>query len=324
MSKIAGITLGDPAGVGPEVVIKSLEYFLKKEKDFTFLLFGDIYVVEKNQKQIGADFKINYIKEKEDIKEGVVNLLDIGIIKDEYPTSKVSSLCGKASFKYLEKGVEFAKEKIIDFLITAPISKKAWQLAGYNFSGHTEMLAYYTSAKEVCMVMISGNLRAIPVTVHIPLSEVSRLLTPQLIERKVKTGLKFLKRLKIDNPKIGIVSLNPHGGEDGMLGMEEKEVIVPAVKKLKREGVNCMGPFSPDRIFREWIEGKYDLLVGMYHDQIMIPLKTFYFSKLINFTEGLPFPRASPGHGTGFDIAYRNIADPTPMIESIKFCEKII
>ena len=323
MSKIIGITIGDPSGIGPEVVIKSLKYFLEREKKLTFILFGDRYVFEKNQSLTGIYFKVNFIKGKDDIKEGAVNFLDLGIIKGEYPVGKVSRLCGEASFLYVEKGLEFAKKKIIDSLITAPVSKKAWNLAGYNFSGHTEMLSYYTK-KDVCMVMVSGNLRAIPVTEHIPLSKIPSVLTSELIEKKVKIGLKFLKRLGIEKPVIGIACLNPHCGEDGTIGDEEKKIILPAVEKLKRENIDCFGPFSSDKIFREWIYGKYDIVVGMYHDQIMIPLKTFYFSKLINFTEGLPFPRVSPGHGTGFDISYKNIADPNPMIEAIKFCERLL
>lgn len=319
--KVIGISLGDPAGIGPEVLLKGLSYI--KELPAIPLVIGDIPVIERNL--VYGAFPLNVIKTREEIKEDHINIYNTGIIKNKrYPAGKDSTLCGKASFLYVEKAIHLWKEKVIDGLVTLPISKKAWHLAGFCYSGHTELLAERLNCKRVAMVMVAGNIRVLLTTTHIPLKDVSKRLSVPLLVEKVTIGYKFLKNLGIKSPVMGISALNPHSGESGMLGIEEKEIIEPAIKILRKIGINCDGPFPADAIFKRAVEGGLDMVVAMYHDQGMIPLKTFYSDKLVNCTAGLKMVRTSPGHGTAFDIAYKGKADPSSFVEAYKLAVHLV
>ncbi|MCM8804346.1 MAG: 4-hydroxythreonine-4-phosphate dehydrogenase PdxA [Candidatus Omnitrophica bacterium] len=320
MKKIIGITIGDPAGIGPEIILKGYEK-IKKIKNVIPLLIGDIAVIEKNLEFIGLKLKIKIVKEKEEIDERFLNIFSPNIIKNyDFPVGFDNKICGNASFKYVTLGINLWKRKIINGLVTCPISKKAWYLAGYNYSGHTELLAEKLNEKKYAMIMIAEKYKVLLLTTHIPLKDVFKFLNKDLIEEKVKIGYEFLKKLKINNPTIGICGINPHVGEDGILGKEEIEIIKPAIENIKNKGINLEGPFPPDTIYRK----NFDLIIAIYHDQALIPLKTFYFEKLINFTAGIKMIRTSPGHGTGFDIAYKNKANPESFICSYNFVVKLI
>lgn len=320
MKKIIGITIGDPSGIGPEVILKGYKK-IKEIKNVIPLLIGDIAVVEKNLEFIGLNPKIKIIKKKEEIDEKFLNIFSLNIIKNtDFPIGFDNKICGEASFKYVIEGINLWKRKIIDALVTLPISKKAWALAGYNYSGHTELLAEKLNEKKYAMIMIAEKYKVLLLTTHIPLEDVFKFLNKDLIEEKVKIGYEFLKKLKIKNPKIGICGINPHAGEDGILGKEEIEIIKPAIENIKKKGIDVKGPFPSDTIYRK----NFDLIVAIYHDQALIPLKTFYFEKLINFTAGIKMIRTSPGHGTGFDIAYRNKANPESFICAYNFVVRIL
>jgi|YelNatPaOPRAMG01_1025707.scaffolds.fasta_scaffold65143_2 4-hydroxythreonine-4-phosphate dehydrogenase len=319
MKKIIGITLGDPAGIGPEILLKGFEEI--KKEDFFQVIIGDTSVIEKNIEITGVKVKIREVREKKDIKEGFLNVYNLNIIKDKnFSVGVDNEICGDASFKYVVEGINLWKKKFIDALVTLPISKKAWNLAGHNYSGHTELLAEKLNEKNYAMVMIAENYRVLLLTVHIPLIDVFKYLNEKLINEKVKVGYEFLKRLKIENPKIGICGLNPHAGENGIIGKEEIEILKPAIENLRKEGIEVEGPFPADTIYRK----NFDLIIAIYHDQALIPLKTFYFDKLVNFTAGIKLPRASPGHGTAFDISYRNKGKPSSFISAYKFIVKLL
>ncbi|MCM8772284.1 MAG: 4-hydroxythreonine-4-phosphate dehydrogenase PdxA [Candidatus Omnitrophica bacterium] len=320
MKKIVGITIGDPAGIGPEILLKGYEEIIKFNKFFP-LIIGDIPVIEKNLEILNLNYRIKKITKSEEIEENFLNIYPSEIIKNKnFPIGCDNEICGKASFNYVISGIDLWRKKIIQGLVTLPISKKSWSLAGYNYPGHTELLAEKLKEKNYAMIMIAGKYKVLLLTIHIPLKEVFLYLNEKLIIEKTKIGYEFLKMLKIKNPKIAICGLNPHAGEDGLLGDEEIKIIKPAIEKIRKYGIDIKGPFPADSIFRK----EFDLIITIYHDQALIPLKTFYFNKMINFTGGIKLKRTSPGHGTAFDIAYQNKANPESFICAYKFLVKYL
>ena len=316
--KIIGISLGDPAGIGPEILIKAFPEITKLKKHLP-LVVGDTSVIVRNLKYAGLKYRLKSVKVMGDIDENALNIYETSVLSDEkFPIGKDSAVCGNASFTYVQKAVDLWKQKMISALVTLPISKKAWHLAGKFYSGHTEFLASELNAKKYAMIMEAGTIRVLLVTTHIPFKEVPVILTRDLIVDKVMTVYKFLLGIGIKTPVIVVSSLNPHGGEGGLLGTEEEKVIKPAISLLNKRSIRCTGPFPADAVFKKALEEKTDLIVAMYHDQALIPLKTFFHSRLVNYTAGLEMIRTSPGHGTGFDIAYSNKADPSSFIQSYK------
>ena len=305
MKPVIGITLGDPAGIGTEVTLKALSNLKKKRTDFLPLLIGDLPVLKKNSSLLSLPFHFK--------------IFETGIIKGDFPVCHPDRLCGKAAYSYIKKGITLLKEKKIDALVTAPVNKESINLAGYRFTGHTGLLARAFNVKNFGMVLASDSMRVLLVTTHIPLKEVAKAITKETILKKILLGNKFLKEsLGIRKPKIGICGLNPHAGEGGVLGDEEKKIISPAIKEARKKGVECFGPFPSDSLFfRQERTKEFDLILAMFHDQGLIPLKTLYFERVVNITIGLPAIRTSPGHGTGYDIAYQNKANSTSMEEAI-------
>jgi 4-hydroxythreonine-4-phosphate dehydrogenase len=321
--KIIGISLGDPAGIGPEVFLKAFREI--SAEGFIPLVSGDIPVLERNFESLGISYRINKVVKADDIRKDRLNVYSAGIItRKDFPAGKDSKICGMASFAYVENAVKLWKEGITDALVTLPISKKAWHLAGKKYAGHTEYLASALGCKSHAMIMAAGRIRALLVTTHVPLKEVPAILTSKLIVEKAIVAYRFLKESGIVNPSIAFAALNPHAGEDGILGTEEKTVISPAISTLKQRGITCTGPMPADSVFRAALDGKADMVAAMYHDQAMIPLKTFYPGKLVNCTAGLKMVRTSPGHGTAFDISYSNSADPSSFIEAFRMAACIL
>ncbi len=273
-----GITLGDLRGVGPEVVAKALDRW-----DISRL----------------ADFKI----------------IGQPIITSPF-TAKHA---GQLSLNYLQTAVDLLKKKEIDALVTAPVSKEAISTVDPTFQGHTEFLAKAFGVKNVGMLFVTDELRTIIVTRHIPLKDVSKTINRQNILSTIQlTHHTLQKQFGIPNPHLAVCGLNPHAGEGGTIGREEIQKIIPAIKQAQRKGIDVEGPFAADTLFSSGNSRRYDAVVAMYHDQGLIPIKTLAFRKAVNLTIGLPFVRTSPAHGTAFDIAGKNIADPSSMCEAIK------
>ena len=304
MKPVIGITVGDPAGIGPEVALKALSN-LKEKSDFLPLLIGDLPVLKKNSSLLSLPLHFE--------------IIETGVIKGDFPVGEPDRLCGKAAYSYIKKGVNLLKEGKIAALVTAPVNKEGINLAGYRFSGHTEVLARAFKVKNFGMVLASNSLRVLLVTTHLPLKEVPTAITKEAILKKILLGNKFLKEdMEIRKPKIGLCGLNPHSGEGGVLGDEEEKIISPAIKEARKKGIECSGPFPSDTLFFSQKRTKeFDLILAMYHDQGLIPLKTLYFERLVNITIGLSVIRTSPGHGTGYDIAYQKKADSRSMEEAI-------
>lgn len=275
------ITMGDPAGIGPEICEKALAH--PEIKSLAH------YVVIGNRNSIPPHL--------------------IG---------RVSAAAGKASVEYVEKAIDMALRGEIDAIVTCPISKEAIHKAGYRYQGHTEILAKRTKTKNYAMLFVAKPFWVMLVTIHIPLKEVSRQLKKSEVLRIIKLAQATLIKAGVKQPRIGVAGLNPHAGENGILGKEEITIIAPAVAAAKKAGIDVTGPISPDAIFNQAKDGKFDLVVAMYHDQGLIPLKLLSFNKSVNVTIGLPIIRTSVDHGTGFNIAGKGMANEQSLIEAIK------
>ena len=310
---IIGITMGDVAGIGPEVILKALAD-KKIRKDMTPLIIGEDFVFEKVKKMIDSPLR-------------KIDLLNLEEIKEtDFEVGKINKSCGKAAIAYVKKAFFLAKNKKIDAFVTAPINKEAVKQSGFPYPGHTEFLAALSKRKRFGMLLAANGLKVLLVTTHLALRDVSDALTKEKILEKIKLGYYFLKdNLNLKNPRIAVCGLNPHNGENGVFGDEEQKVIKPAVTAAREFGINCFGPISSDSVFYQTVkQKKYDLIVAMYHDQGLIPLKTLYFEKAVNITIGLPVIRTSPDHGTAFDIAGQGKADPTSMKEAIRYAARLV
>jgi 4-hydroxythreonine-4-phosphate dehydrogenase len=231
---------------------------------------------------------------------------------------QVSKQAGRASVEYIEKAIRLAMDGKIDAIATAPINKEAIHKAGYKFQGHTEILATRTKTKDYAMLFVSDTLWIMLVTTHLPLKDVSKNLDKKKILKTIKLAHETLLKLREKKPRIGVAGLNPHAGEAGIFGDEEIKIIKPAVDEARKLGINVTGPVSPDAIFYLANIGMFDIVVAMYHDQGLIPLKLLSFNRSVNVTVGLPIIRTSVDHGTGFDIAGKGWAKPQSLIEAIK------
>ncbi len=317
MVKKYGISLGDPSGISPEIFLKSTD----KLKNGIFILYGSKKILEKTANLLNKEFSITEIKSPEEIREKGIYL--INIYDKDFPIGKPSKETGKASIKYLERAVKDVLNKKIDAIITLPISKKYIMEAGFKYAGHTDYLADISKTKDYLMVLLCKKMKVALITTHIPLREVPKNITTQKIISKSTLFYNELKeKFKIKNPKIALLGLNPHSGDGGNIGTEEIEIINPAVKILKENGINITEPLSPDTAFNRYKE--FDGYIAMYHDQGLIPLKLICFRKAVNITLGLPFIRTSPDHGTGYDIAGKGIADPSSFLEAVKLAKKLV
>ena len=298
-----GITIGDPAGIGPEITLKALAK-IKAGPGTKFVLFGDEPVLKRTGLLV---------------PEGVT-VITSGIINNQaFPTGKASPVTGKAAYRYFLDALTFLKRGEIKALVTAPVSKEAINLAGFKFRGHTEVLAEKFGVIDYGMFFSAGTFRLLLLTTHLSLSGVSKEITTDLIFRKVSLAGRFLKSgLGIKNPKILVCGLNPHAGEGGYLGKEEETIFKPAIALLLKAGLNISGPVSADSAYRIYRQGGFHLMVSAYHDQILPLFKALYFDRGVNVTIGLPFIRTSPDHGTAFDLAYKNLADSRSMEAAIK------
>ncbi|HVO75452.1 MAG TPA: 4-hydroxythreonine-4-phosphate dehydrogenase PdxA, partial [Ignavibacteriaceae bacterium] len=305
MNKFA-FTCGDINGIGPEIVIKSLNRLYKNSKN-KFLFICPLNVFENASKVIKPAFGFKIIKEIDRIPDepGVI-VLNIGNFPEK--TGQPTKHSGKASFLAIQTAYRLTEIKAVDGIVTPPISKTALKMAEVNFPGHTEMLAGWSGQRDFVMMFLSKKMNAALLTIHESIARAAQLISKELMLKKLKVIEDALIRdLKIPSPKIAVLGLNPHAGEGGLIGNEELEIIHPAIDEFNGESV-LSGPHSPDAFFGSGMYKKYDLILGMYHDQVLIPFKMLNFSSGVNYTAGLPFVRTSPDHGTAYDIAGKNKA----------------
>ena len=316
---VVGITQGDSNGIGYEVIIKSLadERILDS---FTPVIYGSSKLLGFYKKTLHniEKFDVNVIQNARDARPRTINLVNCLPDSIYAEPGQPSAEGAKAAVTALERAVKDIKEDLIDVLVTAPINKRGMNETGFNFTGHTEYLQNQFGADEVMMFMVSDQLKVGVVTGHIPLREVPGRITTEAILAK----LRIMKRtLQMDfgviEPKIAVLGLNPHCGDGGLIGTEEQNIILPAVQAAQKEGIQAFGPYSPDGFFGLGHYSRYDATLAMYHDQGLAPFKSISFADGVNFTAGLPIVRTSPDHGTGFDLAGRDEADPRSMMQSI-------
>jgi 4-hydroxythreonine-4-phosphate dehydrogenase len=325
-SPLIVITMGDPAGIGPEIIVKAMgerAVFAQCRP----VVLGDEGILSFTARWLKAPVTIKRIEGPEHgvFRRGTLNLIPLtDLSSEEVPLGAPRSRGGAAAYRYIEKGVELAQTGIVDALVTAPISKEALNAAGYPFPGHTELLGHMTGAEDQVMMLAGPTLRVALVTTHLPLRAVPDALSKERIKRTIEITAQGLQAYwGIPSPQLAVAGLNPHAGEGGIFGSEEQEVIMPAIEECRRGGMAVYGPLSADSLFFHAASGRYDAVVSMYHDQGLIPLKLLHFRDGVNITLGLPIIRTSVDHGTGYDIAGKGVADPTSLINAILLAAKM-
>lgn len=317
MEKIIGITMGDIAGVGPELILKVI-------KDYPAVVYGSYDVLNYYNDKYQYGYKLRVINNADEFDANYINVIDTLPIKmDQFEIGKVSPDCGKRSFLYLQKAIDDALNNRISAIVTCPLNKEALHLGGYNYAGHTEILAQLTNTDEYAMLLWSDKLKAIHVSTHCSLSQAIKRCKKEKIIIVTKLAYNTLIKAGYTNPRIAIAGLNPHAGENGLFGDEEINEIMPAIELLNNDGVCVEGPVPPDTVFLKCLNGTYDLVVAQYHDQGHIPLKLLDFNGGVNITVGLPIIRTSVDHGTAFDIAGSNKCNPDSLVQAILIAYKL-
>jgi len=317
-------TCGDINGIGPEICIKAINDLFSKEKyKITLIIPKNVFDYYSDQIDVKFPYEICTKIGNNNIGNGLVSILDIG--ETEINLGKITAISGHASYTAIIKAYEMVKSQLGSAIITAPISKEAWLLAGIEFTGHTELFGHLTNVKNYSMMFLSNRFKAVLTTIHIPIKSISENISKSRVLNTITQAHSTLEiDLKLKSPRIGVLGLNPHAGENGQLGNEEIESIIPAIKELNEKGIIVEGPFVPDAFFAKNLQNKFDITVGMYHDQILIPFKLLNFDEGVNFTAGLPIIRTSPDHGTAFDIARKLIANPNSIIASFNWARLIV
>jgi 4-hydroxythreonine-4-phosphate dehydrogenase len=313
-----GLTHGDFNGIGYEIIIKAL-HDQRMLDMITPVVYGNSKVASYHRKVLDiSDFNFNLVKNAAAANPKRPNIINVTEEEVKIDIGKSTTVAGELAYKALEKATLDLKENQVDVIVTAPINKKNIQSEEFHFPGHTEYLAEKFSSEEYLMFMVSNNIRIGVATGHIPLMEVSKHLTTELILQKLRIIDRSLKRdFSIPKPKIALLGLNPHAGDNGLLGKEEEEVIIPAVKAAFDEGIHAYGPYAADGFFGSSAFTSFDGVLAMYHDQGLIPFKALSFESGVNFTAGLEVVRTSPAHGTAFEIAGKNQASPESMRAAI-------
>lgn len=314
-----GISIGDINGIGPEVIIKALSDS-QILVDCTPIIYGSTKTISYHKKAAKQfDFTYQSCKTADEAHNKKVNIVNVWNEEIPFDLGKATEAGGKFAYLSLESATKDLAAGKIDVLVTAPISKEAMKLNGFKFPGHTEYLAEMSGVEEALMMMVSASLRVALVTTHIPLNEVSGALTQEKVYNKIIALEKSLKNdFGITRPKIAVLGLNPHAGENGKMGTEDLSIILPAIQKAKEENnILAVGPFPADGFFGSSSMFQFDAVLAMYHDQGLIPFKALSFDEGVNYTAGLPIVRTSPDHGTAFDIVGQNLASAQSMRNSI-------
>ncbi len=314
-------TCGDVNGIGPEIVVKTLnKIHSNKDDKFYFICPNDVFL--NTIKKTKSHFKYQFSSNINHAETESITIVDIGKIIQKTGTPTKES--GAVAYKAIQLAFDYTKRNFVDAIITSPISKTALKLAGINFPGHTEMLSSLSKTSDYAMTFLSSKMNAALMTIHEPIKYVPSLITSDTLQNKFDVVIKMLQEdLLIETPKVAVLGLNPHAGENGFIGREEEEIIIPLLGK-NRYAKYFSGPFPPDAFFANRLYKKYNLTFGMYHDQVLIPFKLLNFGKGVNYTAGLPIIRTSPDHGTAYDIAGKNIADESSMLQAFYYAKKIV
>ncbi len=318
------VPIGDPAGVGPEIVAKAVADKVVFEVANTVVI-GDRKVMEQAIRISDVDLKINVINEPEegDYSEGVLNIIDLDNINiEDFEFGKVNGKCGQAAFAYIAKSIELANTGKVDAVATTPINKESLRAGDINFIGHTEIFGELTNTDDPLTMFETNGMRIFFLTRHVSLRDMLDLIKKDRIKDYVKRCLIALEKLGVKDGAMAIAGLNPHSGEHGLFGWEEVNEITPAIEELQAEGYNVVGPIGADSVFHQAAIGRYSSVLSLYHDQGHIAAKTLDFEKTISITNGMPILRTSVDHGTAFDIAGKGVVSAVSMIEAILLAAK--
>ncbi|WP_053955227.1 4-hydroxythreonine-4-phosphate dehydrogenase PdxA [Inediibacterium massiliense] len=315
-----GIPMGDPAGVGPEIVVKALnnEEVYKWSKP---VVIGEQKTLEQAMKFCNVNLKIKVIEDVEEgeYEKGILNVIDLKNINiEKLQIGKVQGMAGKAAFEYIKLAVELAMDKKVDAIATTPINKEAFKAGGVNYIGHTEILEDLTNTKDPLTMFQVHDLRVFFLSRHVSLKDACTIATKERVLDYIKRCSEALERLGIKNGKLAVAGLNPHSGEHGLFGDEEVKEIEPAVRLGQEQGINVVGPVPADSVFYFALKGKYDAVLSLYHDQGHIATKMVDFERTISITNNMPFLRTSVDHGTALDIAGTGKASEVSMVEAIR------
>lgn len=319
---IIAITLGDPAGIGPEIIVKTFnDKSLYNEANM--ILVGDEFVLKKALKTTSLDFNINIVKNVEDAKFefGTIDLIDLNIINEEYEFGKVNAKCGQASYEYIMEAGRLAMDGHVDAVATSPINKESLRAANVPFIGHTEMFEKISNVHDPLTMFEVDNLKVFFLSRHVSLRKAIDMVKYDRVLDYIKRCQEALKRLGVEGT-LAVAGLNPHSGENGLFGDEEIKEIVPAIKQAQKDGIDVVGPIGADSVFSQALNGKYTAVLSLYHDQGHIATKTYDFMRTIALTNSMPFLRTSVDHGTAYDVAGKNIASEVSMIEAVKLAAK--
>jgi 4-hydroxythreonine-4-phosphate dehydrogenase len=318
------VTMGDPAGIGPEVVLKAVAEE-EIQRVCVPMIIGDAQLLAHTARTLDLQSGYDIVRKGEpipvDLNEPIIFHLDN--INGPVEPGIESGAAGRAAGGYIEAAVELCAAGSVDAIATAPINKRSLFLGGYSFPGHTEFLAHLTGSEEYAMAFVAANLRIVLISTHVPLAEAIRLVERERVIRTINLTNRELKRWGIERPRLAMAALNPHGAEGGLFGMEESAEIAPAIEACRLDEINVQGPFSADTVFLRASRGEFDAVIACYHDQAMIPVKCLSFGEAVNVTLGLPFIRTSVDHGTAFDIAGKGIAEHSSMIAAIKLAAEL-
>ena len=317
---VLALTMGDPAGIGPEISLKALANPQVYQEAKPFIV-GDLSILAKAARFSGMDVHLRSIASPTDAvyQYGTVDVLNMGIVpEDELELGKVQALGGKAAFAYIRRAIELAMAKDVDGVVTAPINKKSLQAAEIPYIGHTEMFADLTGAKEEMTMFSILDLKIFFLTRHVSLAEACRMITKERVLDGIVKSTHALKQLGLAHPHLAVAGLNPHAGENGLFGREEVEAITPAVEAAQEQGLHVTGPVPADSVFHMARKGRFDAVLSLYHDQGHIAAKMMDFERTVSVTLGLSILRTSVDHGTAFDIAGQGLASPVSMIEAVR------
>ena len=319
-----GLTIGDPAGIGPEIVVKAVTQE-EVRAACRPLIIGEAGIMRRATRLCRLDLSVRAVASPAEVTgdPGILEVLDLkNIDAASCPSGVLSAQCGRAAVEYLYKAIDLAMARQLDGVVTAPLNKEAMVQAGFKYEGHTELFAARTGTKDYAMLLVAGRMRVIHVSAHTSLRNACEKVKKARILTVIRLAHQALCDLGSRKKRIAVAGLNPHAGENGLFGREEIEEITPAVEAAKAEGIKASGPHPPDTLFYRHKLGEFDAVVAMYHDQGHIPLKLIGFDRGVNVTVGLPIIRTSVDHGTAFDIAGSGTANPRSMVEAILLAAK--
>ncbi len=330
MSKaLIALTMGDPAGIGPEICLLSFNH-PELMNAVNIFIIGDIRRLQTTldilvqHRRLPNFFRLRDISQVEEAKfeMNVIDVLDLNNVPEGLPWGEVRKTAGLAAFQYVEKAAELAVAHQIKAVCTAPIHKEAWKLANVSYPGHTEALAALSGSTRFAMMLVNQKLRVVHVTTHVSLADAIRMATPEKVFERIELTVESLQQLGIAKPRIAVSGINPHAGEKGLFGQEDLLQVLPAVQRAQAQGWQVSGPWPPDSIYSRAAAGEFDAVIAMYHDQGHIAIKMLGMDTGINVTLGLPILRTSVDHGTAFDIAGKGMARETSLLAAIAVAEK--